>query len=286
MNRIVFLGSGGGRYVMTDQLRKTGGLFFEIENNTTDPLRFSLDPGPGALVHAVSLGLRHDKWDGVVLTHFHPDHATDANALLDGMEKPFLIAEEHCLIEANKLKGTFKDYVPCIFPYHQEKANPCKPVKDKDTITIRGVEFSAHKAKHDVPTMGYRITAKGVDIGYPGDGEYYQGQQSHYDGCRVLILNTLIPKGKTVHINKHMSVDEAITFVNQMSLKPQLIVFNHLSHWMLRGNLWKQTRIMEEATGVKTIAADDFMELDLTTLKTRKLRTAATPVVEREEEEE
>ena len=85
--KIIFLGTGGGRHVMFSQSRKTGGLFFDLGT------KFIVDPGPGSLVHAVALGLQPEKWNGVVLSHYHIDHSTDANVFLDGLKEPFLIAE-------------------------------------------------------------------------------------------------------------------------------------------------------------------------------------------------
>ena len=46
--------------MVASQERKTGGLYFEFGTGA-DVFNFCLDPGPGALVHAVSLGLRPDK---------------------------------------------------------------------------------------------------------------------------------------------------------------------------------------------------------------------------------
>ncbi|MBI2579348.1 MAG: hypothetical protein HYW27_00420, partial [Candidatus Aenigmarchaeota archaeon] len=33
--------------------------------------------------------------------------------------------------------------------------------------------------------------------------------------------------------------------------------------WMLRANLWKQEKIIKDATGVQVIHADDFMQVDI-----------------------
>lgn len=262
--KILFLGTGGGRDMMIAQVRKTGGIYFDL-----DKTKFVLDPGPGSLVHAVALGLQPEKWNGLLLSHLHPDHAADVNAYLDGMEKPFLIAEEHCLIEKKKLeRGKEKsgfDYFPCVTVFHQEKSRT-HPVKDGSAMEIDGLKISAAKAAHYIPAVGFRIKKDNVDVGYTSDGEYYKGMEKHYDGCRVLIVNVVIPKGGEAKRPGYMSVDGIITMLKAMKEKPKLIILTHFSFWFMRSNLWKQEKIIQDATGVRAIHAEDFMSIDLDTL--------------------
>ncbi|MBS3051630.1 MAG: hypothetical protein J4400_05775 [Candidatus Aenigmarchaeota archaeon] len=268
--KILFLGTGGGHDMMIAQVRKTGGIFFDLEK-----VKFVLDPGPGSLVHAISLGLQPEKWNGVLLSHLHPDHASDVNAYLDGMTSPFLVAEEHCLIEKKKLergkakKGDF-DYHPCVTVYHQEKSQ-VHPVRDGSTAEVAGLRISAVKAAHYIPTVGFRISGEAngqtFDIGYTSDGQYYKGMEKHYDGCKVLIINVVIPKGGEAKRPGYMSVDGIISLLNAMKQKPRLVILTHFSFWFMRSNLWKQEKIIQDATKVRTIHAEDFMTLDLATLQ-------------------
>lgn len=265
--KLIFLGTGGGRHVMSSQVRKSGGLFFDLE-----AIKFIVDPGPGSLVHAVSLGLKPEKWNGIVLSHFHIDHSTDANALLDGMKNPFLIAEEHCLptYKAKKGENPFK----CIAPYYMDKVK-VYPAEPGDKFKIEDIEFTAIRADHYDPTVGFRIVDQQnqkVDIGYTSDGTYYKGMEKNYEGCKLLIMNVLVPKGQTVERRKHMNVDSVITFLHAMKQKPPLVVLHHLSFWMMRSNLWKQEKIIQDATKVRTIHAEDFMSVDLQTLAVTKYK--------------
>ena len=264
--KLIFLGTGGGRHVMSAQVRKTGGLFFDL-----DKVKFIIDPGPGSLVHAVSLGLQHEKWNGLLLSHFHIDHSTDANALLDGMKEPFLIAEEHCL-PSYKLKAGDKTF-RCITPYHMEAAKTTS-VKAGDKVKIGDIEFMAIKADHYDPAVGFRIVSGDVDIGYTSDGSYYKGMEKYYDGCKLLIINTLAPKGEEQKKHFHMGVDGVIELLRAMKSKPSLVVLHHLSFWMMRANLWKQEKIIQDATKVKVMHSEDFMTIDLKTLAVTKYREA------------
>ena len=264
-DRIVFLGTGGGKSVMFTQVRKTGGVYIELDGK-----KFIVDPGPGALIYAQKLKLRPEKWDAILLSHFHPDHCTDANVLLDGIshlgnKKPLLIAEEQCLKHNNK----HESYHQCISNYHQALAD-VRAAKPGSRIAVNGLGIRVNRADHYDPTVGFTI-AGSKQIGYPSDGTYYKGQGKGYD-CDVLILNILVPKGKKAKLFKHMSVDDAIKLIKAIKKKPKLVIITHFSFWMLRSNVWAQAKIIEKATGIKTIPAEDFMEVDLDTLKTRKLK--------------
>lgn len=276
--KIIFLGTGGGRDMMIAQERRTGGLFFDLEKT-----KFIIDPGPGSLYHAVSLGLSPEKWNGVLLSHLHPDHSSDVNAYLDGIEKPFLVAEEHCLVEKRKLeRGKEKtnfDYHPCVTVFHQEKSKTY-PIKDGETVEVNDMRITATKTVHYIPAVGFRIKTKqtdakglqNIDIGYTSDGEYYRGMEKHYDGCKVLIINVVIPKGGEARRPGYMSVDGIIALLHAMKQKPNLVVLTHFSFWFLRSNLWKQEKIIQDATKVRTIHAEDFMSLDLASLAVSQMK--------------
>ncbi len=269
--KLIFLGTGGGRDMMIAQERRTGGIFFDLVST-----KFILDPGPGSLVHAVSLGLRPEKWNGVLLSHLHPDHAADVNAYLDGIPSPFIVAEEHCLVEKKKLeRGKEKtdfDYFPCVTVFHQEKSK-VYPMKEGSTADINELRITAAKAQHYIPTVGFRIKKDNVDVGYTSDGEYYKGMEKRFDGCKVLIINVVIPKGGEARRPGYMSVDGIITMLKAMKEKPKLIILTHFSFWFMRSNLWKQEKIIQDATGVKCIHAEDFMSLDLETLATSHVKS-------------
>jgi len=248
-NRLIFLGTGGGRHVMLAQVRKTGGIFVELDGK-----KFIIDPGPGSLVNARRIKLNPESWHGIFLSHLHPDNASDANALLDGMKEPFIVAEEHCLKPS-------KEYYPVVSKYHQKKAN-VYAVKAGDKVKIDDLDILVTKADHYDPTVGFVIKGSKT-IGYAADGTYYRGQEKYFSDCDLLILNVLVPSGKKSEPHRHMSVEDAIAMVKRIKKKPKLAVIQHFSFWMLRANVYAQAKIIEKETGIKTIAAEDFMKLDL-----------------------
>ncbi len=251
-NYLVFLGTGGGRSVLYAQARATGGIYVSL-----DDLRFVIDPGPGSLVWFRKLKLKEPH--GILLSHLHIDHSNDVNVYLDGMKDPFLVAERHC-IEPN-------DFYPVVSRYHQEKVKNLYKVSPGDEVNLpNDIKVYVTKADHYVPTVGFKIVGSRT-IGYPSDGPYFSGEEKPFENCDVLILHTLAPHGEKPMPKKHMTIDGAIEFINNLKNKPKLVILSHFSFWILRANVNVQAKIVEKATGVRTIPAEDFMRIDLDSLK-------------------
>lgn len=254
--------------MMVAQVRATGGIFVDL-----DDVNFVIDPGPGSLAHARALGIDVEKYNGLMISHLHPDNCSDTNVLADGMKDAFIIAEEHCILPMEKMKKKsqkFKWY-PIVSYYHQSHTKHLHPAKHGDVIKLGALEIEVYKSTHYDPTVGYKIKHPKMTIGYPADGPYYKGQEKNFDGCHVLILNVLVPKGVKTDVKKHMGIDDAITLINSMQNKPRLIIMQHFSFWMIRSNLWKQAKILQDATKVKVIHAEDFMQINLDTFETKML---------------
>ena len=250
MAYLVFLGTGGGGYVTFSQFRRTGGIYCDL-----NVMRFVIDPGPGSLVAIRKLKLRDPR--GVLLSHAHPDHYTDVDAILDGVAEKykdsFLIAEKHCL------EGEYK----CVATYIQKKVASLFPIEAGDVIEIKGLRIKATRCIHTAPCVGFVIESEEFKLGYVSDGYYYEGQEKQFEGCKLLIFNVLVPHGEEPKEPKHMSIDGVISFLNGLDKKPALAVLTHFSFWILRNNVNKQAKIVEKRTGVRTIAARDFMRLEL-----------------------
>lgn len=234
---------------MLAQARRTGGIYVELDGK-----KFTIDPGPGSLVHARQIKLNPESWNGIFLSHLHPDNSSDADVLLDGMKSPFVVAEAHCVKPS-------KDFYPVVSKYQQEKSK-VYAVKPRDKIKLDGFNILVTKADHYDPCVGFVIRGSKT-VGYAADGTYYNGQEKNFENCDLLILNVLVPQGKKSGPHRHMSVEEAITLVKKIKNKPKLVILQHFSFWMLRAGVSVQSRIIEKETAIRTIPAEDFMKLDL-----------------------
>ena len=252
-NVLTFLGTGGGGSVVYSQARASGGMHLALDGKI-----FIIDPGPGSIVWFRKMKLKEPNI--LLISHLHQDHCTDANVYIDGMKEPIVIAEKHCI--------EISEYYPCISKYHQERAKLIYKVSGGEEIEIPGsnIKVFVTKSNHYVPAVGFKIAGSKV-IGYVGDGSYFENMEKQFEGCNLIIMNILVPYGEKEEEKKHMSIEGAIKFVNGLEKKPELLIIQHFSFWVLRSNIYKQARILEEKTNIKTIPAKDFMQIDLNSLK-------------------
>lgn len=82
MEEIVFLGTGGGRFVTIMQKRATGGFRINLEN-----LNICIDPGPGSLVRARYYKQNPQNLKCLLISHNHPDHCTDAPVVIEAITR-------------------------------------------------------------------------------------------------------------------------------------------------------------------------------------------------------
>ena len=82
---VIFLGTGGGRFATITQKRKTGGIRI-----ISDTLNMHLDPGPGALIYSLNMGLNPQRIKEILVSHAHPDHYGNAEVLIEADGKRIL----------------------------------------------------------------------------------------------------------------------------------------------------------------------------------------------------
>jgi len=82
MALIKFLGTAGARFVVAKQLRYSAGTVIKTKSTA-----FVFDPGPGTLLRLAKgrPTVPIESVNGVILSHIHLDHSTDANVILDSI---------------------------------------------------------------------------------------------------------------------------------------------------------------------------------------------------------
>ena len=250
--RIVFLGTGGGRFTTITQKRRTAGIRLLSDN-----LNVHLDPGPGALVHSWSLNLDPRKINGVLVSHAHPDHYTDAEVLVEAMTRGAVRRRGVLAASKSVLRGGETDEV-AISKYHQSLPERVVEVVAETEFKIGDVKIFGVEAKHsDADTVGFRFETDVGSIGYTSDTEFFEGIERYYKGVRMLILCVLRPGGNPWR--GHMTTDDAIKIVS--AVRPRFVVLTHFGMKMIFCGPAREAKRVEKETGVEAVAARDGLEL-------------------------
>jgi phosphoribosyl 1,2-cyclic phosphodiesterase len=248
--RIVFLGTGGGRFVTMTQRRRTAGIRIIGKG-----LNLHLDPGPGALVHSIEEGLNPQRINAVLVSHCHPDHYTDAEMLIEAMTRGMTIRRGLLAAPKSVLEGSDACEVS-ISKYHQQMVGQKIVVAPGQKFAFGGINISTTEERHTDPdAVGFRFETEFGDFAYTSDTEYYEGIAGYYQGVRLLALCVMRPSGKPW--KGHMSTEDAVRIVD--ATHPEQAVLTHLGMSMLLRGPEKEARLIQEKTGVPAVPAVDGM---------------------------
>ena len=252
MVRITFLGTGGGRFATIYQARATGGIYIEDERN------MHVDPGPGALVQMRSIGLDPMKTHAILVSHCHPDHYMDAEILIEAMteggtRKQGILIGSKSVIEGNG------DFGPAISKYHLAKPKHVKMMEPFSKMTLKPFEVWATPSAHsDTSSVGFRIQTSGGIVSYVSDTQLLEQVIKAHRKCRILIACVTRPLGQ--RIPHHLSTEDAGYLIEK--IRPEMAVITHFGMRVIQENPETQAKWIENSTGVRTVAARDFMCLE------------------------
>ncbi|MFC2163020.1 MBL fold metallo-hydrolase [Candidatus Altiarchaeota archaeon] len=245
MNSITILGSGGGRFVILTQKRRSGGLWMDL-----DGVKICLDPGPGALVRALDHGLDPGLLDAVFSSHKHVDHYNDVEVMVEAMTHGF--RRDHGILVIAE------DVAEYISEYHRQGVKTIIP-HPGDTLDIKGLQVDVIGTKDHVNGLGFRFaTSEGV-VTYAGDTGYSDGILKGYENSRILILNTIFPRN--VESKTHLTTNTASQIAEKA--RPEMLVISHFGMKMIDVGPEEEAAYISKETGVKTIAANDGMMIRL-----------------------
>ncbi len=252
---LIFLGTGGGRFATITQKRRTGGIRILSEN-----LNAHLDPGPGAIIYSLSMGLDPQKVRAILVSHAHPDHCNDAEILIEAMtrgmtKKRGVLAASHSVLLGNEVCE------PSISRYHQQMPENVVEAKPGASFNIDDVKILATEARHSDPdAVGFRLETRDFgDIAYTSDTEFFEGIGKFYEDVRLLILCVMRPSGEPW--KGHMTTDDAIKILEEV--KPEKAVITHFGMKMIFGGANREAELIQQKTGVSTVAAVDGMRLNV-----------------------
>jgi phosphoribosyl 1,2-cyclic phosphodiesterase len=269
-----FLGTAGARFVVSTQLRHSGGLVWSLDGTT-----IWVDPGPGALVRALSARPKVDpaKVDVLVVTHRHLDHSGDATAVVEAMSRGGFAPRGTLLAPRDALEEE-----PVVFRYAQPfVARRAVLAEGSRHVLAPGVILDTPLAHdHGVETYGYRLSAPGFTAGHVVDTYWLDALPEAYAGVDLLVVNTTRERGRDRRY-LHLGVDDAERLV--AAIRPRLAVLTHLGMQLVRARADAAALGISERTGVPTVAARDGWLLDLADLAgaAARRRGAAAPADDR-----
>jgi len=248
---IIFLGTGGGRFATITQKRRTAGIRIWSES-----LNLHLDPGPGALVHSINEGLDPQKLNAVFVSHCHPDHYTDAEVLIEAMTRG-MTRKRGMLVAARSVLSGSSVCEASISQYHQQMPEQKIEALPKTKFQVGNISVLVTEARHTDPdAVGFRFeTREFGDFAYTSDTEYFEDVSKYYEDARLLMLCVMRPSGKPW--KGHMTTDDAIKIVE--ATHPEKAVLTHLGMQMIFKGPAREAKLIEEKTGVSTVAAVDGM---------------------------
>jgi ribonuclease BN (tRNA processing enzyme) len=252
-NFIKFLGTAGSRFVVSKQLRASGGLWIRLAGQT-----IWVDPGPGALVRAYASRPKLDPEtvDAVLVSHKHLDHANDVNVVIESMThgghrpRGMLLAPADALYEDSPICEYILSYIGAVQPLQEGGSYPL------GDLTLRVA------SRHDHPgeTYGFLLEGGPAIVGLLTDTRYFDSLASHYASAEILVINCVLEENPD-HRIYHLDWRDAEQII--AAVRPRRAVLAHFGMRMLQAKPWEITEAMSQRLGIQVTAARDGMTLEI-----------------------
>ncbi|MCZ7396071.1 MAG: MBL fold metallo-hydrolase [Candidatus Methanoperedens sp.] len=256
MSSVTFLGTGGGRMVVLNQLRKSGGFWLKL-----DDVNILQDPGPGSLVMVHQLHLKPRNLDAIILSHRHIDHSNDVNVMVEAMTLGGFQPRGRLIVPSDCLNSD-----PVVLQYIRPFVEITE-IKKGMEITLGSIKIGFPlQNMHPVETYGAIYTFSSGRLGYIPDTEYFPELAGAYKGVDFLIINVV--RMKTNKKIRHLNIDEAAELINE--IRPKRAILTHFGLQVLKSSPELQARNISEKTGVEVSAAYDSMSVNFDERETKK----------------
>jgi len=263
---IKFLGTGGARFVVSQQMRASGGIWLSWQGT-----QVHIDPGPGALVRCLSASPRLDplQLDGIILTHRHLDHAADVNIMIEAMtkggyqRKGILFAPKDAL-----------DTDPVVLQYVRSYLARIETLYEGGSYSLGPIRFSTPvRHIHPAETYGLKISLSGVEgaaaasrpagiISLIADTLFFEELASYYYQSDCLIINVVLlhsPPSKPVIY--HLCLEDAEKIMTEV--RPRKVLLTHFGSSMLQAGPQVLAEELSQRSGIPVIACSDGLTLSM-----------------------
>ncbi|MBU1262448.1 MBL fold metallo-hydrolase [bacterium] len=248
---IKFLGTAGARFAVARQTRASGGIWLSLSDTN-----IHIDPGPGALVRAISSKPKLDpqRLNGIILSHKHLDHSGDINVLIEAMTDSGRKKQGVVLCPKDSLGDD-----PVIFRYLRDYPERIEVLKDGLPLKIKDVEITPFRHIHsDVETYGMRFATRKISLSYIADTRFFPELSCLYK-AEVIVICLLLDKAKEGV--DHLCIEDVKRLIAEIS--PNLAILTHFGMTILKGKPKTLADEISALTGIKTIAAYDGMKIEI-----------------------
>ncbi len=255
---IVFLGTGGARFMVINQFLASGGIWLNLAG--TEVL---LDPGPGSIVQATKRKLRPEKLEAIIVSHRHLDHAADVNIMVEAMTDGGLRKRGRLFAPGDALAPE-----PVVFSYLRKYLDGVETLREGGSYSVGNIEVTTPvRHIHAVETYGMVFRAGKYTVSYIPDTRYFEALEKSYTG-ELLIMNIAFLRPRDPNSGSlpsdHLSVPDAERLVK--AIKPKAAIMTHFGMTMWRAKPWEIAETLTQETGVKVMAARDGMRFALSQL--------------------
>lgn len=252
MAELKFLGTAGARFAVAKQIRYSAGIVLSTEKNN-----LIIDPGPGTLLRLAKAKPKVDidKIDGIILSHSHLDHSSDANIILDSIsqgglrKKGVLITTKDAVYSENRV----------ILPFILSNIQNYFIFEHSKEINIFDLSIIPFLHKHPVETYGFKILINGLILSFIVDTEFFPELLDYYSNSDVIVLNVVrLYKKEEI---MHLSVEDAEEIIRV--IRPTKAILTHFGLTMISGKPFEIAQRLSKSTGVNVVSAEDGLSLKL-----------------------
>jgi len=255
LDRIKFLGTAGARFVVTKQIRSSGGIWITL--NDTNVL---VDPGPGTLVKCASSKPKLDPLtlDGIILTHKHLDHSSDINVMIEAMTEGGFKKRGEIFAPQDALEDD-----PVVLKYLRDFVERIHILKQGGNYSLGNVNFyTPLKHVHGVETYGIRFESSKYKISLIVDTKFFPELIKAYSDSDIIILNVVRHiRDKTSLKLDHLNLEDAKELIQK--IRPKLAILTHFGMTMVKAKPWDLAERLSSEIGLKVISARDGLNLEL-----------------------
>ncbi len=258
-DRIKFLGTAGARIVVAKQLRSSAGTWISL-----DQKNLLLDPGPGTLVRCAKSRppLDPTKLDAIILSHQHIDHANDVNIMIEAMTSCGFSKKGTLFAPLSALEND-----PIVLKYVRDYVDRIRILKEGSSYTLGTVEVSTPlRHIHPVETYGIVLKSSKHTTSFIVDSRFFPDLITKYKNSDLIVINVVRydgKGGKRLDVD-HLNLEDVKRIIK--GIEPKQAILTHFGMTMVRSKPWEIAAEIEKEIGVKTLAATDGMQFDLTTV--------------------